>query len=63
MKHVLLIDDGLFRELEEAAACKDLLLEDLAAALLRAGMEASEGGKSPRPAIWPPREVERRSNG
>lgn len=63
MKHVLLItDDGLFRELEEAAAVKDRLIEDMAAELLRAGMEASQAGtlRDRRPtATWPPAEERR----
>jgi hypothetical protein len=57
MKHVIVLDDELFRELEAAAATKDCLLEDMAAALLRAGMEASQAGtlRDRRPeATWPP---------
>ena len=66
MKHVLLIsDDGLFRELEEAAACKDRLVEDVAAELLRLGIQASQDGapRERRPsATWPPA-AERRAHG
>jgi hypothetical protein len=64
MKHIVLIgDDELFRELEAAAAVKDVLIEQMTEELLKIGIAAKQsslqGEKRPS-AAWPP-EIERRT--
>ena len=64
MKHVLIIDDKLFRQVEAAAVVKNIPLEGMVEELLRDGIAARESGETERrrpTAVWPPA-TERRSH-
>jgi hypothetical protein len=64
MKHVVIVNEDLFRAVESASIVRDVPIEHMVDGLLREALAARETGETERrrpTAVWPPA-AERRSH-
>jgi hypothetical protein len=65
VKHIVIVNEQLFRAIEAASIIRDAPMEHTVDALLREALAARESGETDRrrpTAVWPPAGVERRGH-